>query len=260
MKRWRTDGNIKTRLPALSKSQWEEASLEADFYTRSWHKKWPASKCRLWVMAVSVHVADRWALTPPVNSDMCVRRWRTAGRKISCCLNKRDQRDAGVERRREEEDEGGWHTSGSDTLTMLICWWRGEMDEIKLMHTEWAPGAVLNCRTQDGATTQRHRRIQWKWLAPFSRSGTMWNETASSVLLPVPHRGKCGMQGMPQLCGSALKASRPKQEGLFSDCQTKRCWTDSESVRRHSWSTRLQAEWVFGLGCNTFSRCSATWL
>lgn len=41
VKRWRTDGNIKTGLPAVSKSQWEEGSLEADchIYTGSWQRK-----------------------------------------------------------------------------------------------------------------------------------------------------------------------------------------------------------------------------
>lgn len=142
VKRWRTDGNIKTGLPAVSKSQWEEGSLEADchIYTGSWQRKkkkkckLQARKCsRLWVMPVSAHVADPWALTLPVNSDMCVRRWRTAGRKISCCLNKRDQRDAGG-----CVGEGGRKTRVADTRVAdtrpaTLRWWCCLMNrELKL--------------------------------------------------------------------------------------------------------------------------------
>lgn len=61
----------------------------------------------------AVHVADPRALTLPVNSDMCVRRWRTAGRKISCCLNKRDQLEAGVLLRRRR-------TRGADNVTLMM--------------------------------------------------------------------------------------------------------------------------------------------
>lgn len=107
--------------PCCQQSQWEEVSLEADchIYTRS-SIEVPFFFFFFWVMPASVHVADRRALTLPVNSDMCVRRWRTAGRKISCCLNKRDQRDTGVVLRREQDDEGGWHTSGNVPLMVLF--------------------------------------------------------------------------------------------------------------------------------------------
>lgn len=125
MKCWRTDRNIKTHLlPAVSKVRGEDGSQEADchIYTGSCQKRKKKKMISIDVPYVShagqraVHVADAQALTLPVNSDMCVRRWRTAGKKISCCLNKQDQRDQGVVLRRGK-------TRVADTSLATLRWW-----------------------------------------------------------------------------------------------------------------------------------------
>lgn len=94
-------------------------------------------------MPVSVHVAGLWALTLPINSDMCVRRWRTAGRKISCCLNKRDQPDAGVVLSRGRR---GWLTHAwqcyTDDVVLLTASWNGVDKATEYWISSWCSAAL----------------------------------------------------------------------------------------------------------------------
>lgn len=127
MKHWRTDGNIKTRLPAVSKSVGGRFS-----WSRLSHLHRVLAKKKKLQVPFESHAGQcargrsASTLTLPVNSDMCVRRWRTAGRKISCCLNKRDQRDAGSVWRRE-----GW---GRGWLTHV---WQRYAEDVVLLTESW---------------------------------------------------------------------------------------------------------------------------
>lgn len=103
------------------------------------YKHWSAvcESCR---SACTWQVCEHWH--SPLTLT-CVRRWRTAGRKISCCLNKRDQPDAGVVLSRGRR---GWLTHAwqcyTDDVVLLTASWNGVDKATEYWISSWCSAAL----------------------------------------------------------------------------------------------------------------------